>query len=194
MSALGSQHLDGCDDEKCTKEIENPMKPADQLSANTNHRSAHRECANNSPEKQAMLIDRRNGERRENHRNDKEIVNAQGLLDDVSSQILASSGASIVDRVVNRINCCAEVEPMVFVGEIDWNRKGKADRDPDDGPFECLLHRHNMRCTVKDPKIQRQEQENQRNKSSPKQHHVWACNPCECARLRFIENWSLSTL
>ena len=62
------------------------MKPLHQCYDADNHNSAHDKRADNSPEQDAMLCQRRDLEMRENQYKHKDVIDAQRILDQVSGK------------------------------------------------------------------------------------------------------------
>jgi hypothetical protein len=76
-----------CSDQKeKTEEVQNEMEPPHQSDAEQNHGATHDESANNSPNQYAMLCTRWNPEMREDEHEHKNVVHAQGVLDEVSGE------------------------------------------------------------------------------------------------------------
>src|SRR6266567_444758 len=80
---LSKQHSQRSEEEKQAKEIENEMKPLHQSDAADNHNSTHDKRAEDSPDQDAMLCQRRDAEMRENQYKHKDVIDAQRILDQV---------------------------------------------------------------------------------------------------------------
>lgn len=63
-------------------------------SPDTDHRTAHEKSAEDAPEQQAVLVERRHREEAEDHRDHEDVVHAGGLLDDVAGQVLLRAVAA----------------------------------------------------------------------------------------------------
>src|SRR4051812_4257825 len=84
LLGFDEEHLHARDDEKSAEEEEDPVIAMDQLRAEPDHHAAHEQRAENSPEEHPMLIDRRHCEEPEDHRDDKNVVDRERFLDDVT--------------------------------------------------------------------------------------------------------------
>jgi len=135
------------------------------------HRAAHDQGAEDAPEKDPVLIDGRHGEETKDHRDDKDIVDAQGFLHHISGQIFDGGGPAAVGQTVNGINGAPQAEPVTVVGMIDEKRKGQAEGNPDRRPAESLLHLYDMGLAVKNAQVESEHGQNEHNKSGPEQEH-----------------------
>src|SRR4030095_9844622 len=69
-----------------TEDVQNEMKPLHQSDAEQDHGAAHDQSANNSPDQYAMLCAGWNPEMREDEHEHKNVVHAQGVLDQVAGK------------------------------------------------------------------------------------------------------------
>jgi hypothetical protein len=74
------------DQQEKTEDVQNEMKPTHQSDAEQDHGAAHDERANNSPHQYAVLCARWNPEMREDEHEHKNVVHAQGVLDEISGK------------------------------------------------------------------------------------------------------------
>src|SRR5262249_47292055 len=79
-------HFDAGQDEQGTEDIENPVQPLQQRNASNNEDGAHHECAKNPPEEDFMLVASWHLEVREDQDEDKDVVDAKRLLDQVAGE------------------------------------------------------------------------------------------------------------
>ena len=74
------------DQQEKTEDVQNEMKPPHQSDAEQNHGAAHDESANNSPDQYAVLCAGWNPEMREDEHKHKNVVHAQGVLDQIAGK------------------------------------------------------------------------------------------------------------
>ena len=74
------------DQQEKTEDVQNEMKPLHQSDAEQDHGAAHDESANNSPDQYAVLCAGWNPEMREDEHEHKNVVHAQGVLDQVTGK------------------------------------------------------------------------------------------------------------
>ena len=77
--------------QKCAEEENGPVESCQDCSARQDEDQAQHQRAEDAPEQDAMLIVRRYREVSEDHHKNEDIVNAQRLLDQVTSQKLQAS-------------------------------------------------------------------------------------------------------
>src|SRR5262249_4578442 len=75
-----------CSSNQKTKDEKNKMKPPHQSDAEQNHGAAHDQGANNSPHQYAVLCAGRDPEVREDKHEHKNVVHAEGVLDQVAGK------------------------------------------------------------------------------------------------------------
>src|SRR6266513_5289474 len=83
---LLKQHSQRSVEEEQAKEIKNEMKPLHQCDAADNHNSAHDKRAEDSPDQDTMLCQRRDAEMRENQYKHKDVIDAQRILDQIAGK------------------------------------------------------------------------------------------------------------
>ena len=74
------------DQQEKTEDVQNEMKPPHQSDAEQDHGAAHDESANNSPDQYPVLCAGWNPEMREDEHEHKNVVHAQGVLDQVAGK------------------------------------------------------------------------------------------------------------
>src|SRR5579862_5389519 len=91
---VGSEQLESRIQQECPKEIEDPIEPLDQSGSRADHRPAQDERAHDAPEQKAVLVLGFDAKILEDQQEDENVVQAEGLFDDVASEKLeAGPGA-----------------------------------------------------------------------------------------------------
>src|SRR4029453_594545 len=80
------QHLESCDDQKSSEDVDHPMEILKQSSAGSDKNRSHEQRADNPPKKNSMLIDGRGREVLKDHEKDEEIIDAEGFFDDITGE------------------------------------------------------------------------------------------------------------
>src|SRR6266550_5520917 len=83
---FSKKHACRRDEQEETEEIKNEMKALHQRDTAQDHGAAHDKCADNSPDQNAMLCERRDAEMRENQYKHKNVIHAQRILDQVAGK------------------------------------------------------------------------------------------------------------
>ena len=86
------QHFHPGQDQKHRKDIQDPVILRDQRGADANHDAPQHDHPQNAPEQHAVLIGAGDGKEREDQRDDKDIVQRQGLFHHKGGQILRGGG------------------------------------------------------------------------------------------------------
>ncbi len=81
-------HLDAGDEQERAEEVEHPVELGDQPGAGEDHHRAHHDGAEHAVDQDALLQFDRNGEEREQHQPDEDVVDRQRLLDQVAGDEL----------------------------------------------------------------------------------------------------------
>jgi uncharacterized protein YdhG (YjbR/CyaY superfamily) len=74
---LVQEHSNGGEDQEGAEDVQHPVESLDEDGPQPDHQAAHDQRAEDSPEENAMLVLRRNVEKREDHGDDEEVVHAQ---------------------------------------------------------------------------------------------------------------------
>src|SRR5581483_7689787 len=77
------EHANSSQDQKPAENIKNPMVMADEFGADADHQAAHEQSAEDTPEQDTMLIERRNTKEAENRGDDEHIVDAERFLNHI---------------------------------------------------------------------------------------------------------------
>ena len=83
---FSEQHSQGRAQEKGAEEIEDKMEPLHQCDAAQNHHAPHDQGAENTPDQSAMLGMSRDLKIRENQNENKDVIHAQRILDEVAGE------------------------------------------------------------------------------------------------------------
>ncbi len=103
--------------------------------------------AHDAPEQRAVLVPGGDGEGREEHREQEDVVHRERLLDEVPGEVLAAG------RGAAR-------------GEDDA-AEAETKRDPDNGPGGRFAHRHLVGVAVEDEQIKREHADEEHTKADP---------------------------
>ena len=130
-----------------------------------------------------MLVDRRDGEEAEEHRDDEDVVDGEGLLDEVARDVLdRGAGAVVVDgahpldrlgRERHQVGGEPEPEPVVLVARVDEAGEGEAEGDPEGGPAEGLPDRDDVGLPVEDAQVEGEEREHERDEAGVHPDHPY---------------------
>ena len=169
---------------KAAEDVDDPGEALDELRAHRDHRAPHHQGAQDAPEEHAVLVDLRDGEEAEEHRDDEDVVDGQRLLDQVARDVLdQGAGAVVVDgahpldrlgRDGHHVGRQPEPEPVVLVARVDEAGEGEAEGDPEGGPAERLLDRHDVRLPVEDAEVEGQQGEHERDEAGVHPDHVYS--------------------
>ena len=83
---LSEKHSQSGDQQEDAEQVENKMKAPHQRDAAQDHDSAHDQRAEDSPHQRAMLGPRRHAEISKNQYENKDVIDAQRIFDEVSSK------------------------------------------------------------------------------------------------------------
>src|SRR5438046_5053343 len=83
---LSKKHLRRSDQQEETEEIKNEMKALHQRDTAQDHRATHDQCPDYSPDQDAMLRARRNAKVRKNEHENKNVIHAQRVFDEVAGE------------------------------------------------------------------------------------------------------------
>jgi transcription elongation factor GreA len=83
---FSEKHSQRRDQQEHAEQVENKMKPTHQDDAGQDHDSAHDQRAENSPHQRAMLSPRRHAKVSKNQYENEDVINAQRIFDEVSSE------------------------------------------------------------------------------------------------------------
>jgi hypothetical protein len=121
------------------------MKHHQERRACENERGPHNQGTDDSPEQNPMVKPWRHGKIRKEQNKNKDVVHTEGILDEVAGE---------------------ELQPFGWT-EFVVNERAKRERknDPDDAPQKSLAETDDVRLAVKHPKIERQEKEDNYQKS-----------------------------
>ena len=126
--------------QKRTEKIEDPIEALNQNGANADHCAAHDERAQNSPEKQAMLVPGVNAKILEDQNEDEYVVHAERFFDYISGKKL-EAGAT----------------PM---GRKNPQSEPNGKRDPQRAFEPRLANRNRVGAAMEKTQVQQQEHRN----------------------------------
>ena len=81
--AFAKSHANRGENQESAENIENKVKAIDERNAEPDHDAAHDQRANNSPNEHAMVRDRRHFEIAEDEDEDKDVIDAQRVFDQI---------------------------------------------------------------------------------------------------------------
>src|SRR5260370_18811422 len=87
---FSEKHSQRGDQQENAEQVENKMKPPHQRDAAQDHDSAHDQRAEDSPHQRAMLSPRRHAEISKNQYENKDVIDAQRIFDEVSTKKIES--------------------------------------------------------------------------------------------------------
>src|SRR5690606_37260272 len=146
------QHAKSRENQKTTKDIDQPMTAVDQLDAGEDKQNPHHQRTQDAPEQHLVLVFVRHLEVREDHDDDKYVVNAQRLLDQITREIF------------NRLFL-----PEVIVDE---NVESHGQRNPYECPRKRLLHGDMVGLSMEYAQVQGQHAQNKQIKACPKNYRL----------------------
>src|SRR5205823_11994457 len=83
---FSKKHLCRRDQQEVPEEIKNEMKALLQRDTAQDHRATHDQCPDYSPDQDAMLCKRRNAKVRKNEHENKNVIHAQRIFDEVAGE------------------------------------------------------------------------------------------------------------
>jgi len=92
------------------------------------HGAAHHQRPQNAPEQQPVLVGRRHPEPGQDQGNDEDVVQAEGLLDDIAGEELQGGGRPV------QTSRPADAEPVLVVHDVDQGVEGQGE----DGLFAMV--------------------------------------------------------
>src|SRR5262245_30351127 len=81
-------HYDPSQNEKCSADLDDPVKTLHQCDTHSDEYGSHDDGAQNTPEQHAVLVATVHAEIGENKEEDKKVVDAKGLLNQITRQEL----------------------------------------------------------------------------------------------------------
>ena len=85
---LMKPHSYAREDQKGSKQVDNPMERLDECHTNSNERATHNERTQDAPVEHPVLVGRWHLEEGEEQQKDKDIINAERFLDQVAREEL----------------------------------------------------------------------------------------------------------
>ena len=125
------------------------MKALNQSDAHANENGSHDNGAKNAPKQHAMLVAPIHAEIGENQQEDEEVVDAEGLFDEIPSQELQSFDGSL-----------PKIDP-----QVEQQRQA----DPNTAPNKRLADADSVRAAVKNSQIEHQHEDHKGAKTNPQQ-------------------------
>ena len=144
---LLKRHFDAGQNQKDAKDINQPMEYMDHHNAGDDKKTAHDLGADNPPEKNSVLIADGNLKIGENYHEDKEIVDTQRELDEITRQELKGCLGALKEK--------------------NTDIKQKREANPEKTPSQSLFHRNRMGFAVKDQLIHDEHGDDKKVESDP---------------------------
>ena len=116
-----AQHLPAAEDQDRREDVEHPGQLRDDHRACADEQRPEHDRAHDAPEQHAVLVGRRHGEERHDHRDDEDIVERQRRLEHVARQILHR-------RLCPQVAAIGIVGRIRLVEEIHIAREGQRTR------------------------------------------------------------------
>src|SRR5262245_36778716 len=98
ITVLAQEHVSADVQQECSKDIENPLKSLDQYRSKGDHRAPQDDRAQHAPKQHPVLELRRNAEGAEYQQENENIVHAERLFDEVSSQKFRAGPMAILEK------------------------------------------------------------------------------------------------
>src|SRR5258708_13252231 len=140
-------HANARHDQEGPEQVENPVEIFEQHSSKGNQDAAHDERTQNTPEQHPVLIACRYTEVAEEQYKDEDVVNAEGLLDQIARQELQRMFRS--------------------TEEVDSSVEEQRQCNPHGTPYRGLTDRDGMRLAVKATQFEYEHCKNEYDKSQP---------------------------
>ena len=153
---LHHQHLDPREDQERAEDIKDRVEILHQHRAEADHRAAHHQRADDTPEKHTVLVAGGHRERAEDHCDHEDIVHAQRFLHHIGREVFRRREFSGVHRLVHGVHRLAELEPMELISEVNEDGKREPQCDPDGGPAKRLLETDDVGFPMEHTQIQGQ--------------------------------------
>jgi len=148
---LVQRHFDAGDNQKGAENIHDPVEAADQRHAREDENAARDQRQKNPPEQRLVFVSAGNVEVAKDQHEDKEIVDAERVFNQVSGHILDGFSVS--------------------VKEINPRPERQSQRHPEGRPEQRFLHLDDVGFPVEDAEIQRQHRQNEHPKEDPPNGH-----------------------
>ena len=143
------KQLDARDGEKRAEQVDGPVKPLQESAASEDEDGAHCQSSQDAPEQDAVLVDGRHSEGREDDDEDENVVYGQRLFNQVTG---------------GELERALRPEPVIHPGVED-----DRERHPHGAPDARLLEGHLVRVLVKYTEIDGKHRQNEGYKSGPQQ-------------------------
>jgi len=141
------QHLDSGYDEEAAENVDHPVKGAEQRGAGGDEDRAQDQSAQNAPEQDPVLKLRRCVEVLKDHQEDKQVVHAEGLFDQVAGEKFQGF--------------------LLAPGKVDPEIENQRQRDPYDAPDRSFLDRDRVRLSVKDAEVEGEHPQDKNIEDNP---------------------------
>ena len=142
-----SQHAVRSVQQNCTKYVRNPAKTMQKRRSNHNHQAPKQHSSDDAPKQNPVLVFLRYPEVSKDHRDNKNIVDTQGLFNQITRQIGNN-------RLLPRHGRTIFVHPMVFIGEINKDAEQERNGNPNSRPTQGFFGTDGMRIFIKNTQIQ----------------------------------------
>ena len=140
-------HSDTGKDQEGPEQVDDPVERVEQDGPQRNHQAAHDQGAQDAPEKHPVLIGCWYTKEGEEQHKDEDVVNAEGLLDQIAREELQ-----------RRFRATEDVDPGV---------EDQRQCNPHGAPGQCLFDRTSMRFAMKHAQVKCEHRKNEDVKSYP---------------------------
>jgi hypothetical protein len=179
---LHQEHLQCSENQKRAEDEQDPLISMNELRPEPDHHTAHQQRAENPPEEHAVLVHRRHRKKPEDHRDDKNVVDRERLLDHVTREVFdrGAGPVELAERIAfahrhliqrRAVKALAHPQPVVLISNVDERREKQCDADPHRRPRERFLQFDDVRLAMKDAQIEGEEHDDERDKSEPCEKH-----------------------
>src|SRR5882762_4630447 len=148
---FGKEHLDSGEHEKSAQGVKHPFEAFDQDHSRADHKTAHYQSAQDSPEEHAMLVLFGQAEINEDESNHEYVVHRERQFDDVSGDELVGLLALPVRKDRG--------------GDQEAESHGRD--EPDGGPEQGFAKANDVRLAVKNAQIESKEHQNRHHENNP---------------------------
>src|SRR5580698_4613327 len=144
----GKSEPDAAINQQRPQDVENPVETLDQANPGKNEEAPHQQRAEDSPKQDAVLMLLGYREIAEDHKEEEEIVHAEGEFEHVASDEFERHLAPLPEK--------------------DHSGKGRGQADPHGAPGKSLAGAHDAAAAVEDKKIQQQHGQREKVEQNPK--------------------------
>src|SRR5664280_200220 len=145
-------HFNAGENQESPENIHDPTECIDQRDAREDKDRTRDQRQQNSPEQGLMFIRKRHVEKTEDQHEDKKIVDAQRVFNEISG------------RKLHRLGMAVE--------KVNSGTEKQSQSDPKSSPKQCFLHFDDVSLTIENTEIKSQHGEDKNTKDDPPQNHL----------------------